>query len=122
LVNEIEVAPVEAVKTRGGAAPQPVIAGAVELLTVTPTGRLSVSEKFVRFVSLGATTSILNLELLPGVIEAGENDFVPVTSVPRTVTLAFAERKLVTPWLVVRAPAGIVLVNPPDGVPAGAVT
>jgi len=96
-VNEIEVAPVGAVKTRGGAAPQPVIVGAVELLTVTPVGRLSVIEKFVRFVLPGAKMSILNLELPPGAMEAGENDLAPITSVPLTVTFAFAGRKFVTP-------------------------
>ena len=79
------------------AAPQPVIAGGVELLTVTSVGRLSVTEKFVRLVSLGAKISILNLELLPAAIEEGENDFIPATSVPRTITLAFAGRRLPTP-------------------------
>ena len=97
MVNEIEVAPVGAVNTRGGAAPQPLIAGAVELLTVTPAGRLSVIEKFVRFVSLGAKKSILNRELLPAVIEAGEKVFTPLTSVPATFTMFDAERGLLTP-------------------------
>ena len=60
----------------------------VELLIVTPVGRLSVIEKFVRSVSLGAVISILNLELPPAGIFEGENDFIPETSVPLTVTLA----------------------------------
>ena len=97
MVNETEVAPVGAVNTSGGVAPQPVIAGGVELLIVTPAGRLSVIEKLVRFVSLGAKRSILNRELPPNAIEEGENDFIPATSVPLTVTLAFAGRKLPTP-------------------------
>ena len=97
LVNEIEVAPVGAVNARGGAAPQPVMAGAVELLTVTPVGRLSVIEKFVKLVSPGAMMSILNRELPPWVIDAGVNDFAPVTSLPRTVTPAVAGRELVAP-------------------------
>jgi len=88
---------VGAVNTSGGVEPQPLIAGAVELLTVTPTGRLSVSVKFVRSVSPGAKTSIRNLELPPTGIEAGENDFMPVTSTPATVTTEVAGRKLVTP-------------------------
>lgn len=96
-VRETEVAPVGALNTRGGMGPQPVIAGGAELLTVIPAGRLSVTEKFVRLVSLGAKISILNLELLPAAIEEGENDFIPATSVPRTVTLAFAGRGLPIP-------------------------
>lgn len=94
-VKETVVAPLGALST--AAAPQPVIVGAVELLTVTPAGRLSVTEKFVRFVSLGAKISILNLELLPAAIEEGENDFIPASSVPLTITLAFAGRRLPTP-------------------------
>lgn len=86
-----------AVKTSGGVAPQPVIAGGVELLAVTPTGRLSVTEKFVRSVSLGAKMSILNLELPPATMEAGENDFAANTSMPLIVTLAFAGSRLPTP-------------------------
>jgi hypothetical protein len=74
-----------------------VIAGEVELLTVTPAGRLSMTEKFVRFVSLGAKKWILNRELPPTVMEEGENDFIPDSSVPLTITLAFAGRKLPTP-------------------------
>ena len=97
MVNETEVAPVGAVNTSGGVAPQPEIAGGVELLIVTPAGRLSVIEKLVRFVSLGAKRSILNRELPPNAIEEGENDFIPATSVPLTVMLAFAGRKLPTP-------------------------
>ena len=66
-VRDIDVAPVLAVSTRGGVAPQPLIAGGVAtpaeftLVIVTPNGRLSVMEKFVRFVSAGAKRSILNL-------------------------------------------------------------
>lgn len=68
-VREMEVSPVLAVSTRGGVAPQPFIAGGVEipavftLLIVTPAGRSSVMEKFVRLVSAGAKRSILNLVL-----------------------------------------------------------
>jgi len=85
------------VSTSGGVAPQPLVAGAVELLTVKPVGRLSVTEKLVRFVSPGANISILSLELLPSAILEGENDFIPVTSAPAIVTLAVAGRTLVTP-------------------------
>ena len=83
--------------TSGGVAPQPVVAGGVELLTETPVGRLSVIEKFVRFVSLGAKMSILNLELPPAGMEEGENDLIADTFVPMTVTLEFAASKLPTP-------------------------
>jgi hypothetical protein len=69
----------------------------VELLTATPEGRLSVTEKFVRFVSLGAKISILNLELPPTAIDEGENDFIAASSVPLTITWAFAGRGLPTP-------------------------
>ena len=75
-VKETVVAPLGA--STKAAAPQPVMVGEVELLTVTPAGRLSVSEKLVRFVSLGAKISILNLELPPTSIVEGENDFIPV--------------------------------------------
>ena len=122
MVNEIEVAPVGAVNTRGGVGPQPVMAGGVELLTMTPAGKLSVTAKFVRFVLLGAKKSILNREFPPTGILEGENDFSPETSVPLTVTPALAEVRLPTPWAVVSPPAGMVFVNDPEGVPAGAVT
>jgi hypothetical protein len=56
-----------------------VTVGEVELLTVTPAGRLSVIEKLVRFVSLGAKISILNRELPPTAMEEGENDFIPAS-------------------------------------------
>lgn len=94
-VREIEVAPVGAFSA--AAAPQPLTAGGVELLTVTPAGRLSVTEKFVRFVSLGAKISILNRELPPAGIVEGENDFVPATSVPVIVTLALAGSRFPIP-------------------------
>ena len=97
MVNEMEVAPVGAVNTSGGVGPQPVIAGGVELLTVTPAGRLSVTAKFVRFVLLGAKKSILNREFPPAGILEGENDFIPDTSVPLTVTPAVAAVRLPTP-------------------------
>ena len=109
-------------KTSGGVGPQPVIAGGVELLIVIPTGKLSLTAKFVRSVSLGAKISILNRALPPMTILEGENDFIPVTSVLVTVTVAFAGRRLPTPWSVVKAPAGIVFVKAPAAVPAGAVT
>jgi hypothetical protein len=48
-------------------------------------------------VSLGAKISIRNLEFPPAVIVDGVNDFIPATSVPLTVTLALAARKLPTP-------------------------
>jgi hypothetical protein len=64
---------------------------------VIPAGSLSVIEKFVRSVSFGATISILSLEFSPGEIVAGENDFVPITSVPLTVTLAVARDRFSTP-------------------------
>jgi hypothetical protein len=59
--------------------------------------RLSVNVKFVRFVSLGAKKSSLNLELPPAGILEGENDFNPVRSVPLMVTVPFAEVRLPTP-------------------------
>ena len=96
--------------------------GGVELLTVTPAGRLSVSEKFVRFVSLGAKMSILNRELPPMTTEEGEKDLIPATSAPLTITLAFAGPWLPRPSSVVSPPAGIVFTNVPDDVPPGAVT
>src|SRR5215208_2461131 len=119
-VREMEVAPVGAVNI--AAAPQPVTAGGVELLTVMPAGRGSVTEKFVRFIPLGAKMSILNLALPPTGILVGENVFTPVTSVPLTVTFALAVVRLPTPCAVVSAPAGMLLVNAPEGVPAGTVT
>jgi len=116
----MEVAPVEAVSTRGGVGPQPVITEGDELLTVTPAGKLSVSEKFVRLVSPGAKKSILNRELLPAVIVEGENDFVPPTLDPATVTSAFTGTRLPTPWAVVKPPGGIVFLSRPEAVPTGA--
>ena len=97
MVRETEVAPVGAVSTSGGIGPQPLMAGAVELLTVRPAGRLSVIEKFVRSVSPGAKMSILSLEFPPVAIDEGENDLMPVTSTPATFTTAVAGRTLVTP-------------------------
>lgn len=97
LVSETDVAPVGAVKTRGGAVPQPVVVGAVELLTITPAGRLSLIEKLDRFVSLGAVISILNLALPPIGMDEGENDLVATTSEPLTVTLALAASRLPIP-------------------------
>lgn len=96
-VREIEVAPVGAVKASGGVGPQPVIAGGVELLTVTPAGRLSVTEKLVRSVSLGAKKSILNLELPPAGMVEGLNVFIPESSVPVILTVAVADVRLPTP-------------------------
>ncbi len=97
-VREIELVPGAAVKV---AAPQPVNAGAGAgglLLMITPAGSGSVTEKLVRAVSPGAKISILSLELLPAVMEAGVNDFVPVTSVPLiTFTLAVAAVRLLIP-------------------------
>ena len=94
-VREIVVAPVGAFSTAAG--PQPVTAGGVELLTTTLAGRLSVNVKFVRSVSLGAKKSSLNLELPPAGILEGENDFIPVRSVPLMVTVPFAGARLPTP-------------------------
>jgi len=121
-VNEMEVAPVGAVNTNGGVGPQSVIAGGVELLTVTPAGRLSLIETFVRFVSVGAKMSILNLEVPPASIVEGENDLMPAISVLVTTTFAFAGRRLPTPWFVVIPPAEIVFLKVPADVPDGAVT
>ena len=72
-------------------------ANGVELLTVTPVGSGSVTEKFVRSVSLGAKMSILSLEFPPTGMLEGENDFIPETSAPLTATLAFAAVRLPTP-------------------------
>lgn len=119
---EIESAPVVAFNTRGGVGPQPEVTGDVELLTVTPPGRSSVNPKFVRFVSPGATISILSLALPPAAIVAGENDLIAVISDPLTARVARAENKFPTPCAVVNAPAGMVFVNVPEAVPAGAVT
>ena len=83
--------------TNGGVVPQPEELGAVELLIVTPAGKVSVTEKFVRFVSSGALTTILNLEFPPGGIVEGWNDFDANKSFPETVMLAVAARKFPTP-------------------------
>ena len=97
-VREIVVPFVGAFNTGGGVVPQPETAGAVELLMITPAGRGSVTEKFVRVVSPGAKISILNRELLPAVIVAGVNDFMPVTSVPLiTFTMEVAAVRLPIP-------------------------
>jgi hypothetical protein len=96
-VKEMEVAPVGAVNTNGGVDPQSVIAGGVELLTVTPVGRLSVMETFVKLVLVGAKMSILNREFPPASIVEGENDLMPAISVLVTTTFAFAGRRLPTP-------------------------
>ena len=69
----------------------------VELLMVTPTGRLSVMETLVRSVSEGAVNSILSLELPPTEIVEGENDFVPEKLVPATSKLSLAGCKLLPP-------------------------
>lgn len=122
MVREIEVAPVGALRTSGGVAPQPEVEAAVELLMMTPAGRLSVTEKFVRLVSAGALTVILNLEFPPAGIVDGENDFEASRSLPRIVALVVAASKFPTPCAVVNAFAGIRFVNTPEGVPAGAVT
>ncbi len=97
LEMEIEVAPVDAFNTSGGVEPQPEMAGAVELLTVTPAGRSSVNPKFVRFVSPGAKISIRSRALSPAEIVEGENDLIAVTSVPLTLILVVAEDKLPIP-------------------------
>ena len=94
-VKEMDVAPVGAFNT--AEAPQPVTAGGVELLTVTPAGRGSVTAKFVKFVLLGAMISILSLELPPTGMLEGVNVFTPVTSVPLTFTLAVAAVRRPTP-------------------------
>ena len=73
-------------------------------------------------VSAGAMISILNRELPPCEIEAGANDFAPVTSLPRIVTPAFAAFEFIAPSAVVTVRAGMVFVNALDKVPAGAVT
>lgn len=93
----MEVAPVGAVNISGGVGPQSVSDGGVELLTVTPAGKLSVIETFVRSVSLGAKISILSLELPPASMVEGENDLMPATSVLVTTTLAFPGRRLPMP-------------------------
>ena len=121
-VRETEVAPVGPLNTSGGVGPQPVIVGGRELLTMTPAGRLSVTEKFVRLVSLGAKISILNLELPPTTMEDGENDFIPSTSVPLTVTVALTGDKRPIPWEVVKSVVSMVFVKRPEDVPAGTVT
>lgn len=78
-------------------APQPVTAGGVELLTMTPEGRGSVTEKFVKSVLPGAKISILKREFPPTGILEGENDLMPETSVLATVTFAVAADKLPIP-------------------------
>jgi hypothetical protein len=119
-VKEMEVAPVPALREAAG--PQPVTAAGVELLTLTPVGKGSVTEKFVRSVSLGAMISIRSLELPPTGMEDGEKDFTPVTSVPLTVTFAVAAVRLPTPCAVVSKPGPIRLVSVPEAVPVGTVT
>ena len=63
-VSEIEVAPVTAVITAED--PQLFCVAGEELLTVTPGGRLSTIEKFVRSVSSGAEILIRKREFPPG--------------------------------------------------------
>lgn len=94
----------------------------VGLLMITPAGRGSMTEKFVRFVSFGAVRSILNLELPPTGILVGKNDLIPATSVPLTVTLALTGERRPTPCAVVKPVVGMVFVNRPEVVPAGTVT
>ena len=93
----MEAAPVVAVNRSGGAAPQSLVSGGVELLMVKPAGRLSTMEKFVRSVSPGAVISILNLELPPAAILEGENDLIPNISAPVTVKVAVIGRPFPTP-------------------------
>jgi hypothetical protein len=69
------------------------------LLITTPAGRLSVSEKFVNEVSVGARIFILNLELPPASIVDGLNALLDRIPDPTVYTLigAVAGRTLVTP-------------------------
>lgn len=97
MLKTIDVPPVTAVNVRGGVEPQPFVDGAVELLMVTPLGRLSVTEKLVRFVSDGAVIKIRNREFPPAEIDEGEKDFDASKSVPRIVTFAVDCRKFPTP-------------------------
>ena len=83
--------------TSGGVEPQPEAVGSGGLLISRPKGNVSVREKLVRFVLVGAVTWILNLEVPPAVIELGMNDFDASKSVPKTVTFAFAARRFPTP-------------------------
>lgn len=92
------------------------------MFTVTFVGRLSVNEKFVRSVSLGAKKSMRKREVPPAAMVEGEKLLMPDSSVPLTLTEALADDRLPTPWAVVNAPDGMVFVNCPDGVPAGTVT
>lgn len=82
--NVMEVAPVTAVST--DEAPQLARVAGDELLTVTPGGRLSTMEKFVRFVSAGADILILNLEFPPGAMVPGENDLFAEMPAPTVYT------------------------------------
>jgi hypothetical protein len=49
---------------------------------VTPAGRASVREKFVRFVSAGAVKSMRTREFCPGSIVLGLNDLEAATPAP----------------------------------------
>ena len=72
-VKVIVFAPVTAVRVANG--PQLVdMDGLVELLIVTPGGRLSVTEKFVRSVSWGARIFRRKRELSPALIVLGVKD------------------------------------------------
>ena len=122
LVNEMEAAPVAADKIRGGVGPQPLVEAGFELLIVTPSGRSSVIENAVRFVSAGAVMSICSMEFSPTLMLDGENDFVARISLPRKVTSAYAEYRFEIPTFVVRLPPEIRLVNVPEAVPGGTET
>ena len=80
----MEVAPVTAVST--DEVPQLSCVAGDELLTVTPGGRLSTMEKFVRFVSAGADILILNLEFPSGAMIPGENDLFAEIPAPTVYT------------------------------------
>lgn len=117
----MDVAPVGAVRTIGGVGPHPVAVGGVELLTDKPAGRLSLMEKSVRSVSLGAVMSILKRELPPAWIVDGENDLIAATSVPVITTVAVPGRRFPIPCSVVSPSGGMTFLKVPEAVSAGAV-
>lgn len=112
----IEVAPLGAFRVLFPAAPHPAEnAGGVELLTVTPAGRLSVIEKLVRAVSAGAMIERRRRELPPAGMVALVKLFVKRTGRGlTTVIVPDPADPLQTPSVEQTDPTGIVFVHEPS--------
>jgi hypothetical protein len=78
---------------------------------VTFAGSASVSASDVSATALAALllTEIVNVDVAPGAIVAGAKLFATVTPVVPMLSVACAGATFVTAWVVVTAPAGIVL-------------